>query len=134
MNNPLVFLSYSSTDKDVVNKIAEYLKSKNINVWLDSENIHAGDSIPSKISEGLNECDAIVLIISKEYLKSPWCKAEYESILVDEIEKGLPRVIPVLIENVELPKLLNAKRSVYLSYHYSNNLYDHRAQELLKSK
>lgn len=48
-----VFLSHSTADKDTVRDIAQQLKADGLNVWFDEWKIQPGDSIPSKIEEGL---------------------------------------------------------------------------------
>jgi TIR domain-containing protein len=110
MSQPLVFISHSSQDKPLAQELASTLRNQEIDVWIDHEQIGLGDSIPSKISEGLSRCDAILLLISSHYLQSRWCRAEYEPLLAKEIESGRVFVIAVRLDNSELPVLLHAKR------------------------
>ena len=49
-----VFLSHSSSDKELVTRIAEDLKDAGIPVWLDAWEILPGDSVAQKIQEGLD--------------------------------------------------------------------------------
>jgi hypothetical protein len=110
MEQPLAFISHSSQDKAIAQKLASTLRDYEIDVWIDHEQIGLGASIPSKISEGLSKCDAILLLISSHYLQSRWCRAEYEPLLAKEIESGRVFVIAVRLDNSELPVLLHAKR------------------------
>ena len=48
-----VFLSHSAKDKAPVRVVAERLRADGLRVWFDEWVLKAGDSIPSKIEEGL---------------------------------------------------------------------------------
>src|SRR5262245_27117889 len=56
-----VFLSHSSKDKAVVRPLAERLRKDGLKVWFDEWEIKAGDSIPAKIEEGLEQSRVLVL-------------------------------------------------------------------------
>ena len=56
-----VFLSHSSKDKAVVRPLAERLRNDGLKVWFDEWVLKAGDSIPSKIEEGLEHSRVLVL-------------------------------------------------------------------------
>lgn len=110
---PLVFISHSSSDKQTAIRIVERLRARGLDVWIDHERIQFGDSIPARIAEGLSACDFILVLISEAFCSSPWCRAEYEPLLKQEIEDGSTLVIPVLLnKDVELPPLLASKRYV----------------------
>ena len=48
-----VFLSHNSKDKAIVRDVAERLRADGLRVWFDEWIIKPGDSIPSKVDEGL---------------------------------------------------------------------------------
>jgi hypothetical protein len=56
-----VFLSHSTKDKKIVRDIAERLKKDGVKVWFDEWVLKPGDSIPSKIEEGLEHSRVLVL-------------------------------------------------------------------------
>ena len=58
-----VFLSHSAKDKAVVRTVAERLRRDGLRVWLDEWEIRVGDSIPSKIEEGLERARVLVLCL-----------------------------------------------------------------------
>lgn len=103
---PKVFLSHSSTDKPIVEKIANYLVHKSINVWFDKWEIKYGDNIVQKISDGLSESDYLCLVVSNNSIKSGWVLNEYSSVLSVFHKKGKPKIIPILIESCEIPALI----------------------------
>jgi hypothetical protein len=109
MNRILVFISHSSSDKGIAMELAEHLRDNGLDVWIDHEQIRAGDSILRGIENGLKTCDAIFLLISARSVESPWCRAEYEPLLMNEIENGPTTVIPVRLDDTDVPLLLRPK-------------------------
>ena len=57
LKNKQVFLSHSSMDKEIVISVALDLNEKGITTWLDAFDILPGESIVSKINQGLSNCD-----------------------------------------------------------------------------
>jgi hypothetical protein len=71
-----VFLSYSSKDRIVVHDIAERLKKDGLRVWLDAWEIRPGDSIPSRLEQGLENSRVLVLCMSANAFGSDWSQLE----------------------------------------------------------
>jgi len=71
-----VFLNYSTKDKDVVRAVAERLTADGLRVWFDEWVLKAGDSIPSKIEEGLEHSRVLVLCMSANAFGSDWAQLE----------------------------------------------------------
>ena len=67
-----VFLSHSSKDRVVADKIAKSLSLSGIDVWYDTWEIRVGNSISHEIQKGLKEADFIVVILTKNSVKSGW--------------------------------------------------------------
>lgn len=109
MTKPLVFISHSSLDKEVATQVASELRTRGLDVWIDHERIRYGESIPKAIETGLDLSSCILVVVSSAFLKSSWCRTEYEPLLVREIESDRILVIPLLIEDCALPTLLSHK-------------------------
>lgn len=73
-----VFLSHSSKDKVIVDKIFNELQKSEIYAWYDKYEIQPGDSITEKINEGLETSDVGIICISRNFLNtsSGWTKSE----------------------------------------------------------
>ena len=71
-----VFFSHSSKDKKVVRAAAERLRKDGIKVWFDEWVLRPGDSIPSKIEEGLEHSRVLVLCMSANAFGSDWAQLE----------------------------------------------------------
>ncbi|WP_122302268.1 toll/interleukin-1 receptor domain-containing protein [Pseudomonas amygdali] len=108
-----IFLSHTFKDKPNVKQVAKYLESRGYSVWLDAWEMTAGDSLISKISEGIDSSDKLVVFLSRDSLESSWVEREVNGGIIMEIakEKGLGSkfVIPVLFEACKVPFMLRDK-------------------------
>jgi len=109
------FISHNKVDKDVARNIALFLAAENINVWFDEWEISAGDSIIDQINAGLTGCTHFIIIWSKNSSAAKWVRRELSSVLSKAIESGQPKVIPILLDNTELPPLIADLK--YIRYH-----------------
>jgi len=73
------------------------LRSSGINVWLDEEQILVGESVVEKIADGLSRCTHLILVLSPNFLTSPWCKTELRTILHREIKEKRNKILPIQI-------------------------------------
>jgi TIR domain-containing protein len=117
-SNARVFVSHSSKDKPFVKKLVEELRKRPLNVWVDETELKVGDSIVSKISEGLKETDYLVVVLSKASVSSRWVQEELNAALASQLAgKGV--VLPVLIEDCDVPVLL--KDRLYADFRFDFN-------------
>lgn len=77
-NNFLIFLSHSSKDKKIVDKIFNEVQKSNIKAWYDKYEIQPGDSITDKINEGLEDSNLGIICISNNFFNasSGWTSSE----------------------------------------------------------
>ncbi len=102
-----VFLSYSSKDKDIVRIFAEGIQQLGIKAWYDEQQIRFGESITERISEGLNTCDILAYFLSKSSMQSRWAEKELDTMIVRRLSnEHSPLIIPILLEDVEIPALI----------------------------
>jgi hypothetical protein len=71
-----VFLSYTHDRRPLALALSDSLAANNVRVLRD-EDIEAGSSVQSWISENIFESDALVLLMDREL--SPWQRAEVET-------------------------------------------------------
>ena len=122
LKNKKLFLSHSSRDKDLVISVALDLNEKGITTWLDAFDILPGESIVSKINQGLENCEFILLFLSKNSVKSNWVTKEWETILWDEIDSNKVKIIPIKLEDCEIPKILQTKKYIDFSIDYNSGI------------
>lgn len=78
------FISHSSADDAFVTELAASLRSTGLETWVDHENIPAGADWEQMLEDALNECDAMLLVVSPEAIKSHNVKAEWGYFLEHE--------------------------------------------------
>lgn len=102
------FLSHSSSDKELVRKIAKQLGGNNC--ILDEISFDAGRKTLDQIFSELDKTDLFVLFISNESLNSKWVRQEInrakENISIDKIDRILPIIIDknIVYSDERIPK------------------------------
>ena len=109
-----IFVSHSHRDSEIVSVITNRLQEEGHEIWIDSLQLQPGDNITQKISEGLEQADAIIFIISEASLHSEWVQREFSAIALQQISKRQQRIIPIRIDHCEVPSYL-AER-VYIDF------------------
>lgn len=74
--NPKVFISYSSVDEELAWQVKKALDEINVGCFFDRKDVKWGDKFPDRITEGLADCSALIVIISPASLKSQWVPFE----------------------------------------------------------
>jgi len=126
--HPKAFISYSHADRDVATRVAKELRSGGIEIWFDRWEILPGDSLIRKIfEEGLSGVDAFIVLLSRNSVESRWVQQELDVAFINKIE-GVTRVIPVLIDDVQVPDHLRTLRWVNM-----NRGFDEAIRELQRA-
>ncbi len=103
---PKVFLCHSSHDKDFVRRIATNLVDEGCRVWFDAWEIRVGDNIVYKINDGLQDSGFLAVVLSRAAMESEWVKKEWTSKFMMAAEERNATVLPILLEDCEIPPLL----------------------------
>jgi hypothetical protein len=97
-----VFISYSSVDKRVARRILAQLKKLGIESFLDLVDMVPGDDVVKRITDGLERCSVLLLVVSETSLRSPW--VNFEVGYATGLQK---RVVPFITQtSLELPGYL----------------------------
>jgi hypothetical protein len=115
-----VFLSHSSHDKPFVRTLARDLQAWG--VWLDEEEVTVGDSIVGRVQGALSECRHVVVVLSRESVKSRWVQKEVNTALMSSLAGSGVRLLPVLKEDCDIPQLLREVRYADFRNSYKNGL------------
>ena len=91
-----IFISYSRRDKVFTLKLFDALKAARREVWADWEDIPPGSDWFVEIKEGVERSQAVLFILSPEWIKSRECAKELEY----AVQMG-KRLIPVIWQNVD---------------------------------
>lgn len=103
-----VFLSYPSEERPFAEQVASALRKVGVKVWVDFEQVRPGTALAPAIKKAIDDADSVVVLLSGRP-PSPNLMLE----LGLAFSKGV-RVVPVLLESVELPAEIRGLRYVDL--------------------
>ena len=94
-----VFLAHNSVDKEDVMKIANKLRQRGINPWIDKEQIAPGRWFQDVIQEAIPKVKSAAIFIGTKDI-GKWQVLELRAFISECVERNIP-VIPVLLPDVE---------------------------------
>ena len=109
-----VFISHSGSDEKWADLLRQYLPKEGIEVWDPSSEIAPGENWGLKYGKGLENSDAMVVLLSPDSAKSDWVKHEIEYAL------GSPRfrdrLVTVLVRpTADIPWILERQQLIRAS-------------------
>ncbi|MDT5059592.1 MAG: hypothetical protein QOH63_51 [Acidobacteriota bacterium] len=90
-----VFISHSHTNEILARKVTKALEQAGLDVWYADREIMPGDNWAGKIAEGLEESEAMVVLLTPDALDSKAVRREIEYALGEKSFNK--RLIPVLV-------------------------------------
>src|SRR5206468_2838788 len=85
-------------------------KTARIPIWFDSLHLPSGTLIGTKIAEAILECRAMIVVLSKSSISSRWVEQEHSAAMAQAAETKDFRIIPLRIEDCEVPGFLHNYR------------------------
>lgn len=119
-----VFISYCSEDRKFIRKIANDLRQLGHQIWLDEWEILVGQQIVSKIQKGIEDADFVAVALSRKSIQSGWVEREWQSKYWEEIQQKRISVLPLLIEDCNIPLLLKPKKYADFRQRYIKGIVD----------
>ena len=92
-----IFVSYSTNDAPLANKVVEYLESNGRRCWIAPRDIASGLDYSDVITNALKECSVVVLVFSRHSAASQFVKKEIT--LAVSFNK---RILPLRISQVDI--------------------------------
>jgi TIR domain len=108
MDNPQVFISYSSSNADWARSFAEALKGRGVRVWFDQFDIPAGESWRDALEAGLRASDVFVTLLEPENFHRPNLFFELGAAI--GMRKKVVAIVPKGTEPSQLPIELRLRR------------------------
>ena len=105
-----VFISYSHADQPFATRLANSLPALGIEPWIDHGGIHGGARWSSSVQQALDECEALILVLSPDSMASGNVEDEWQYAL----DKGKP-VLPILLKPTDVHFQLG--RIQYTDFH-----------------
>jgi acetyl-CoA carboxylase beta subunit len=124
------FISYCHTNKDFANRIAKDLDACNTDIWIDIQGLDIGDSLPDKIEKSIEKSDFLIIILSKDSVKSKWVNKEIEIAYHYQQKNGKLVILPLLIEDCDIPQQI--ENIVYADFRDDAN-YEGQFRKILKA-
>lgn len=101
-----VFISHASEDKETfVNDLVQALMNRGVKVWYDSQNIEWGDSLRTKIDNGLRNALFGIVVLSNNFISKGWTRYELEGLFNIEMTKG-KTILPIW-HNITKQQVMN---------------------------
>lgn len=123
-----VFISHSTQDKKFVKLLSSKLNEDGIQTWIDDKELAVGDNIAEKINYTISKIDYLIVVLSKSSINSKWVNFELSATRLNEISKNQNIILPILIEDCEIPYSLSDR--LFLDFRFS---FDDSYQKLLKA-
>jgi hypothetical protein len=98
-----VFLSHSSKDRIVAERIAAVLRGHGVPVWYSESNLIGAQQWHDEIGQALERCDWFLIILSPQAIRSIWVKRELVYAL--RTPRYEDRIIPIHYRACESDKL-----------------------------
>ena len=105
-----IFVSHSSRDKPLAERMSLALELKGYTVWLDTKEILVGDDLVTEVFQGVADSNFVVVLLSEVSVQSNWVREEYSAAKVREIEESQVVILPAKIEECEIPPPLKTKK------------------------
>jgi hypothetical protein len=123
-SNGKVFVSHASADKPFVDRFVADLASRSIPVWYDKLDLRIGESITGAINSGLSEAKYFAIVLSKASVASKWVQEELNAALMTQVAQGGTFILPLLLEDCQVPPLLAHRKHADFRVDYTAALAD----------
>ena len=111
-----IFIGYSSDKTDLAKNVMEDLEGRfGVKCCFADRDFVPGTEIVENITNFMESSNKVVLLICEEFVKSGWCWYEQQEAFRKYINEKRNCLIPVLLDDVEVPKLL--RNLTYIEYH-----------------
>lgn len=95
-----VFISYSRADEEFKDRLLDHLallkNERLVEPWHDRQ-LLAGEDYTAKIDHEIAKADIVLLLISPNFLASPFCSSRELHHAMNRYEKGKTRVVPIIV-------------------------------------
>jgi hypothetical protein len=104
-----VFISYSHSDEPMRRKLEDHLAplvgDNLIRLWHDRE-IDGGADWEGEIKREMQQADVVLLLISRSFLGSPYCRKELLA-AIDRRQRGKLRTVPIILRSCDWQPVFN---------------------------
>ncbi len=112
------FISYSSQDQEIAERLYADLQSNGVRCWFALEDLKVGDKIRPRIDESIRLYDKLLLVLSAHSVASQWVEQEVETALAEERKENRTVLLPIRLDNAVMemeggwPALIRNTRNI----------------------
>jgi hypothetical protein len=100
-----VFICHASEDKGrIVRRLAQDLDALGADVWIDEWELHPGDSLRQRLTQGIEDCQFFVIVLSARSINKPWVTWELDAGTIRAIE-GTATIVPIVYGKLPISDL-----------------------------
>lgn len=96
------FISYNSKDVAFARKIHDDLQDHGVRCWFAPKDLKIGDKIRTKIDREIRIRDRLLVVLSKNSIKSQWVGSEVEAALEEERKTDRLILLPIRLDEAVL--------------------------------
>lgn len=93
------FISYSSADRDFVDRLYADLQQNGIRCWLATEDLRIGDRFRPVIDEAIRLHEKLLVVLSEHSVESVWVESEVEAAMERERRENRIILFPVRLDD-----------------------------------
>ena len=108
-----IFVSYSHADEPFVRDLTKLLEEVGHSVVSAGAALTPGEMWQEVLGNLLRDADAVVIILSQASVQSQWLISEIGAALGYWKERGKPIILPVVLDNAELPPQLRHIQAIF---------------------
>jgi hypothetical protein len=126
-----IFISYVEEDKEMAEKLYKDIKNHGYQPWIESKDLLAGQKKDLEKQKALKQADFCLVLLSKTSISKPGDAQKEQTTalgLLDQFPESDNYLIPVRLNDCELPMRLSNLKAVDMFYDYEDGL-----NRLLKS-
>uniref|UniRef100_UPI004056A201 DUF6273 domain-containing protein n=1 Tax=Acetatifactor sp. TaxID=1872090 RepID=UPI004056A201 len=106
-----VFISHSSKNAEVANKICEYIEERGKKCFIAPRDIQSGKEYAEEILDGIDDSETMILIMSE--------KANHSPHVLREVERAVSKSIPILVYKIEEVELTKSMEYFLMTHQWS---------------
>jgi hypothetical protein len=93
------FISYSTRDDEFVERLYADLQVKGVRCWFAPEDLKIGEPFRQRIDDAIRLHDKLLIVLSKNSVRSAWVREEVESCLEREFKENRLVLFPIRLDD-----------------------------------
>lgn len=98
---PACFISYSSIDGEFAEQLYSRMRDEHLRVWIAAREMKGGEKLHKQIEQAIQIHDRLLLVLSKDSMRSEWVMTEIRNARRIELEEGQRKLFPIRLVDFE---------------------------------